>query len=254
MKFRPCIDIHQGKVKQIVGSTLTDAGAQENFVTERSAAEFAEMYKQDGLTGGHMIMLDPEAGTIEQAVGALQAYAGGLQIGGGINPENADYFLNHGASHVIVTSYVFKDGQINFDNLAKLVQAVGKERLVLDLSCRKKDGTYFVATDRWQKWTDFEITFDNLQLLSEHCTEFLIHGADVEGKREGIEKDLVRKLGEWASLPITYAGGVKSMSDLTLVKMLGQGRVDLTIGSGLDIFGGDIPYQGVVDWHREQNS
>ena len=251
MRFRPCIDIHKGKVKQIVGGTLTDKGAKENFSTEKSAAKFAAMYQKDNLPGGHIIMLGP--GNEEQARAALQAYPGGMQIGGGINADKAYAFIEQGASHVIVTSYVFKDGRINYDNLERLKRAVGAPFLVLDLSCRQRGGTYFVVTDRWQNFTDFEITQENLEALAGHCTEFLIHGVDVEGKQQGIQDDLVEKLGRWATIPTTYAGGARSIADLERVKQLGDGCIDLTIGSALDIFGGDLPYKEVVAWHKEQS-
>ena len=236
MQFRPCIDIHNGQVKQIVGGTLESNNLVENFVADKDAAYFAEMYKQDRLTGGHVIMLGP--GNDEEALKALHAYFGGLQIGGGINAENAAYFLEQGASHVIVTSYVFKDGRINFDNLDKLVAEVGHDRLVLDLSCRARDGTYFVVTDRWQKFTDYEVNPLNIRELDQYCDEFLIHAADVEGRCKGIQEDLVEKLGKWTKIPTIYAGGAKDLSDLDFVNRLGEGRIDLTIGSALDIFGG----------------
>ncbi len=246
MKFRPCIDIHDGKVKQIVGGTLESDKLVENFVADKDAAYFADMYRKDGLTGGHVIMLGPN-NEIE-AIKALNTYYKGLQIGGGISPVNARHFLEQGATHVIATSYVFKDGKINFENLNRLEREVGYNCLVLDLSCRKRDGTYFVVTDRWQNFTDYEITPANLKELESHCAEFLIHAADVEGKCEGIQEDLVEKLGKWVKIPTTYAGGAKDLSDLDLVNRLGDGKIDLTIGSALDIFGGNLPYDEVVDW------
>ena len=251
MLFRPCIDLHQGKVKQIVGGTLRDGEADQpvtNFETERSSADYARMYREDNLPGGHVIMLGP--GNEQAARSALQAYPGGLQVGGGINPENASEYLGAGASHVIVTSYVFRDGQIHYGNLERLVTVVGKERLVLDLSCRKRGDAYLVATDRWQKFTDIEVDQGSLQHLSDYCAEFLVHGVDVEGKQKGMEHDLIQKLGDWAPIPVTYAGGATSIDDLDLVKSLGRGRVDLTIGSALDIFGGSVPYREVVEWQR----
>lgn len=246
MKFRPCIDLHQGKVKQIVGGTLTDSSEDlvENFISEHDSAYYAELFKKDGLTGGHVIMLGP--GNEDEALKALKAYPGGLQIGGGITAANAAFYLDHGASHVIVTSYVFRDGAIDYQNLKSLITAIGKERLVLDLSCRAKDGTYYVVTDRWQKFTDFEINEANLADLSGSCAEFLIHAADVEGRRQGIEEDLVAKLGRWVVIPTTYAGGIRSLADLDLVYRLGQGKMDFTVGSALDIFGGNLAYQEVI--------
>ncbi|GIP31595.1 phosphoribosylformimino-5-aminoimidazole carboxamide ribotide isomerase [Paenibacillus sp. J2TS4] len=249
MQFRPCIDLHDGKVKQIVGSSLNDGSSESlvtNFEAEMSAADYARLYAKDGLVGGHVIKLGP--GNEEAALSALQAYPGGLQIGGGINADNAKQYIEAGASHVIVTSYVFQNGQIDFERLTQLVSIVGKERLVLDLSCRKREDTYFVVTDRWQKFTSYEITKENLDELSAYCAEFLIHAVDVEGLCRGIETDLVKKLGAWVTIPTTYAGGVSQFADLDLVKELGQGRIDLTIGSALDIFGGTIPYRDVVQW------
>ncbi len=254
MKFRPCIDIHKGQVKQIVGRTLRDdtQEAVENFVADKDAAYFAEMYKRDGLTGGHVIMLGP--GNKDQAKLALKTYPQGLQVGGGINPEhNAAEYLEAGASHVIVTSYVFKDGRINEDNLVAMVKAVGPERLVLDLSCRERNGTYFVVTNRWQKFTDFEVNTQNLSQLANYCAEFLVHGADVEGQCKGIQEDLVERLGEWANqagvtTPMTYAGGIKSLENLNLINKLGNGKLDFTVGSALDIFGGKLLYRDIVNW------
>jgi len=257
MKFRPCIDIHKGQVKQIVGGTLRDdsLGLIENFVAGKDAAYFAEMYKKDRLIGGHVIMLGP--GNEEEALKALRAYPQGLQIGGGIKPENAEYFLEQGTSHVIVTSYVFKDGKINFENLDKLVSVVGTNRLVLDLSCRERDGTYLVVTDRWQNFTDFEVTPEHLGQLASYCDEFLIHGADVEGQCNGIQTGLVRRLGLWASrqdvnTPMTYAGGIWSLDDIKSMQRLGNGKLNFTVGSALDIFGGkSLTYREVVDWKPE---
>ncbi len=253
MRFRPCIDIHNGKVKQIVGGSLRDQGdlAKENFVSGQSASWYASLYKRDGLKGGHVILLNKEGSpyyeaTRKQAVLALGIWPGGLQLGGGVTPENAEIWLEAGASQVIVTSYVFQDGRIQYDNLEKMRNTVGKERLVLDLSCRKRDGEYYVVTDRWQKFTDVRVTPELLTELSESCSEFLIHAVDVEGKASGIEQELVRMLGAWEGIPVTYAGGVGSMEDLRLLRELGRGRVDVTVGSALDLFGGCIPYQNVV--------
>lgn len=253
MEFRPCIDIHNGKVKQIVGGSLKDTGnfAEENFVSKQDAAFYANMYKEAGIHGGHIILLNAKdseyyEATKEQALKALAAYPGGLQIGGGITAENAKEFLAAGASHVIVTSYVFRDGHIDYERLAQLVAAVGKERLVLDLSCRKRDGEYFIVTDRWQKFTEERVTLSLLNRLKDSCDEFLIHAVDVEGKASGIETELVRMLGEWNEIPVTYAGGVGSFSDLELLKRLGQNHVNVTIGSSLDLFGGPMKYEEVL--------
>lgn len=246
MKFRPCIDLHQGKVKQIVGGTLSDNSAElvENFVSEHDAGYYAELFRKDGLAGGHVIMLGP--GNETEALKALAAYPNGLQVGGGINTDNAGFYLDHGASHVIVTSFVFRDGVVAYHNLKSLVKAIGKERLVLDLSCRAKEGNYYVVTDRWQKFTNVEINEANLVNLAGYCGEFLIHAADVEGRRQGIEADLVAKLGRWAPIPTTYAGGIKDLSDLDLIEELGQGKLDFTVGSALDIFGGKLAYREVI--------
>jgi len=255
MEFRPCIDIHNGKVKQIVGGSLKDAGnvAQENFVSEQDAAFYAYMYKEAGIRGGHIILLNAKdseyyEATKKQAFLALAAYPGGLQIGGGITASNAREFLDAGASHVIVTSYVFRDARIDYKRLAELVEAVGKERLVLDLSCRKRGGEYYIVTDRWQKFTEEKVTISLLNKLKDSCDEFLIHAVDVEGKASGIEQELVKMLGEWGEIPVTYAGGVGNFEDLEQLKVLGQNRVNVTIGSALDLFGGDMKYEEVLEY------
>ncbi|MBN7771825.1 phosphoribosylformimino-5-aminoimidazole carboxamide ribotide isomerase [Clostridium aminobutyricum] len=252
MEFRPCIDIHNGQVKQIVGGSLTDINnqASENFVSEQDAGFYAKLYKDQGIKGGHIILLNPDSSeyyekTKEQALLALKAYPGGLQVGGGITADNAEEFLHAGATHVIVTSYVFKDGQIHYENLYKLVDKVGKEKIVLDLSCRRKGTDYYIVTDRWQKFTDVKLNHEILDELSRYCDEFLIHAVDVEGKASGIEKDLAELLGEWNGIPVTYAGGVGSFDDLADLKRLGQNKLNVTIGSALDIFGGPMNYEEV---------
>ncbi len=255
MRFRPCIDLKNGQVVQIVGGSLRDedqSGTVTNFATDRDAAEYARLYQQDGLSGGHVIALGP--GNQTAALAALQAYPGGLQMGGGITPANAALFLDAGASHVIVTSYLFRDGALDEARLAEVVATVGRERLVIDLSCRRRDGDYWVVTDRWQHFTELRVDAQTLATLADHCAEFLVHGVDVEGMRLGIEMELVALLGANSPLPVTYAGGAKALVDLDLVNEVGQGRVDLTIGSALDIFGGDVPYQDVVAWHRQQET
>ena len=255
MRFRPCIDIHNGAVKQIVGGSLRDEAdsATNNFVSELNADFYADLYRKSGIKGGHIIILNPAGSQyydadIEQAKLALSAYPGGLQIGGGINAGNAESFLDMGASHVIVTSYVFKDGEIHFERLKELAAAVGRDRLVLDLSCRKKDGRYYIVTDRWQNFTEVEVNSDTLEMLSEYCCEYLIHAVDVEGKAKGIEEELAGVLGSWGKLPMTYAGGVGSFSDLEKLKLLGHDRLDVTIGSALDIFGGNLKYDDVISF------
>ena len=255
MRFRPCIDLREGRVVQIVGGSLRDGPGQApvtNFQTERSSAEYARMYRADGLSGGHVIMLGP--GNEAQAQAACAAYPGGMHVGGGITPENAPDYLDAGASHVIVTSYVFREGQIDLERLRRMATATGRERLVLDLSCRRRDDAYLVVTDRWQRFTEVAVTPQTLADLAAFCDKFLVHGVDVEGKRMGIEEDLVVMLGEKCPIPVTYAGGVRTLADLDRVKALGKGRVDLTIGSALDIFGGDVPYRNVVAWQRRQGA
>ncbi|QMV42599.1 phosphoribosylformimino-5-aminoimidazole carboxamide ribotide isomerase [Cohnella cholangitidis] len=246
MKFRPCIDIHQGKVKQIVGETLQSDASKvvENFVSERGADYYASLYKQDGLTGGHIIMLGD--GNREAALSALRAYPGGLQIGGGITAENAAAYLREGASHVIVTSYVFRDGRLQMDNLRRIVSEVGRERLVLDLSCKERDGKWYVVTNQWKTFSDLEVNEANVRELESYCDEFLIHAVDVEGKREGVQEKLAAKLSEWATIPTTYAGGARSIADLARFRELTSGKLDITIGSALDIFGGTLSYSEVV--------
>jgi phosphoribosylformimino-5-aminoimidazole carboxamide ribotide isomerase len=238
MKFRPCIDLHQGVVKQIVGGTLKDGdeAPTTNFAATHPASWFAELYRKDSLTGGHIIQLGP--GNEEAACQALSAWPGGMQLGGGITSENASTWLDRGASAIIVTSHVFHDGRIDEERLAKLVKTVGKERLVLDLSCRRSEEGYRIVTDRWQKWTDEVITLDLLDRLADSCHEFLIHGVDVEGMVSGIEAPLVELLGQWGKRPVTYAGGIRSLSDIEEIETLGKGAIDFTVGSALDIFGG----------------
>lgn len=257
MNFRPCIDIHNGKVKQIVGGSLADSGntADENFVSEYDAGFYADLYKKRGLTGGHIIILNAADSEFyeadrQQAFKALETFEGGLQIGGGINDKNAGEYINKGASHVIVTSYVFKNGSINFDNLDKLVTAVGKERLVLDLSCRKKEDGYYVVTDRWQKFTNLKLNEAALDMLSSYCDEFLIHAVDVEGKARGIEEELAELLGNWNKITLTYAGGIGSYNDLDTLNSLGKGKINFTVGSALDIFGGHLDFNKIASYGK----
>ncbi|KHG04582.1 1-(5-phosphoribosyl)-5-[(5-phosphoribosylamino)methylideneamino] imidazole-4-carboxamide isomerase, chloroplastic -like protein [Gossypium arboreum] len=308
VSFRPCIDIHKGKVKQIVGSTLRDSKEDgstlvTNFESDKLAAEFANLYKKDGLKGGHVIMLGADPLSQAAALEALRAYPGGLQVGGGINLDNCLSYIDEGASHVIVTSYVFNNGQMDLERLKGLVNVIGKQRLVLDLSCRKKEDKYAIVTDRWQKFSDVYLDEEVLNFLARFADEFLVHGVDVEGKnfesldyldpcseltivlmalrkacpsfcsqqskdiqssfiraymsgllisvhKLGIDKDLVALLGEHSPIPVTYAGGVTVMDDLETIKAAGKGRVDVTVGSALDIFGGNLAYSDVVAWHE----
>lgn len=257
MEFRPCIDIHNGKVKQIVGGTLKDQGdmAAENFVSEQDAPFYAKLYQSYRIRGGHIILLNGKdsphyEATKLQALAALQVYPGGMQVGGGITAENAHEFLRAGASHVIVTSYVFRDGKVDYERLEKLVQAVGKEHLVLDLSCRKKDGTYYIVTDRWQKFTEERVTVELLDRLYQYADEFLIHAVDVEGKASGIERELVELLGSWNRIPVTYAGGIGSFQNLEELAEWGQHHLNYTIGSALDLFGGTMKFEDVLAFSK----
>ena len=249
MKFRPCIDLHHGKVVQIVGGSLNEqeeANLQTNFTSDKSSADFAMLYQAENLQGGHVIALGQ--GNDAAALAALKAWPSGMQYGGGVTPENAAKYMDAGASHIIVTSFVFSAGRIDFEKLAALVKVVGKKRLVLDLSCRKRAGSFYVVTDRWQTFTEEKVDASLLETLAASCDEFLVHGVDVEGLRQGIQEDLIELLGEHCPLPVTYAGGVHQLADLDRVKQLGVGRVDLTIGSALDIFGGDVPFSAVLEW------
>jgi len=239
--FRPCIDLHDGQVKQIVGGTLSDhnmAGLKTNFVASQSSGDFARLYKNNGLEGGHVIKLGPRNDTAAKE--ALSAWPGGLQIGGGINDKNAKEWLDAGASKVIVTSHLFPDAKFSINRLRNISSIVGKDRLVVDVSCRRRGDKWFVAMNKWQDITDMEVCEESLDLLSKYCSEFLIHAADVEGLCQGIDEDLVTKLGKCSLIPTTYAGGARDISDLDLVERLSNGRVDLTYGSSLDIFGGTL--------------
>ena len=255
MRFRPCIDIHNGQVKQIVGGSLKDEQdqAKENFVSVLDAGYYADLYKEKGLKGGHIILLNPISSPFYQATKAqaelaLNRYPGGLQIGGGITDENAVSYLRAGASHVIVTSFVFKNGEINYENLEKLKAVAGKEQIVLDVSCRKKNDSYYIVTDRWQKFTQVVLSEKVFYELGEYCDEFLIHAVDVEGKARGIEEELAELMGRLDGMKMTYAGGISSMHDLELLKQLGRNQLDFTVGSALDIFGGQLKFDDVVNF------
>lgn len=258
MEFRPCIDLHNGQVKQIVGSSLSDQSdsVTENFVSDKEAAYFAKIYQEDHIKGGHVILLNAKdssyyESTKTQAFLALQAYPDGLQAGGGITDKNAREFIENGASHVIVTSFVFQNGLIQMQNLNSLVKQLGKKRLVLDLSCKKRADGYYIVTDRWQKMTEHKITIELLEELSQYTDEFLIHAVDVEGKLSGIEIELVSLLGTWGKIPITYAGGIASLLDLEKLKTYGKNNLNATIGSALDIFGGRLSYKDVISYMKE---
>lgn len=259
--FRPCIDLHQGKVKQIVGGTLSDSGEglRTNFVSEHDAAWFADLYRKDGLTGGHIIMLG--SGNEPEALSALRSWPGGMQVGGGLDESNILPYLDAGASHVIVTSWLFPDATLDMERLARISSLAGKERLVVDLSCRRREGAdgtagekadgWYVATNRWQTVTKTRIEARLLERLAEYCDEFLIHAADVEGKQQGMDWDLVALLARISPIPTTYAGGARDLSDLDRLHADGSGRLDLSIGSALDIFGGKlVRYQDCASWNR----
>lgn len=252
MRFRPCIDIHNGRVKQIVGGSLKDEGdeAKVNFDSSENADYYAELYRRDGLKGGHIILLNTPASdyymdTLRQARLALLAYPKGMQIGGGVTAGNAADFLNMGASHVIVTSYIFKDGEVRWENMERLAKEVGKERIVIDLSCRKKGEDYYIVTDRWQNFTNVKLSQEVLCEMSEYCDEFLVHGVDVEGKSSGVDVCLAKLLGSYDENPVTYAGGIGSLEDLDQFRSITGGRIDFTIGSALDLFGGNLSYDTI---------
>lgn len=253
MEFRPCIDIHNGKVKQIIGGTLTDDNdiAKENFVSEMGAGDYARLYREKGLRGGHIILLNGKdspyyQADLEQAADALKVWQGALQIGGGVTAENAASFLDMGASHVIVTSYVFVDGEIRYDRLEELISKIGKKHLVLDLSCRKREGDYYVVTDRWQKYTRQPLSESLIQQLSSFCDEFLVHAVNVEGTGTGVDEELLQILSAESPVPVTYAGGIGTMEDIRTIQKIGRDRVNFTVGSALDLFGGTLKFNEIV--------
>ncbi len=259
MELRPCIDIHNGKVKQLVGDSVRDCGdrAAENYVAREGAAWYARLFAQRDLKNGHVVMLNHRDSpyyeeTKRQALEALRAYPGGLQIGGGITAETAQEYLDAGASHVIVTSYVFQNGTISFEHLYRLMETIGRSRLILDLSCRRRDGRYYIVTDRWQKYTNVELSPDILTMLASFCDEFLIHGVDVEGKRSGIEEELIEMLGRWNQIPITYAGGIHAFEDIDKIRNAGKDRIHITIGTALDIYGGHMGLDEVTRYVRAE--
>jgi phosphoribosylformimino-5-aminoimidazole carboxamide ribotide isomerase len=250
-RFRPCIDLHQGVVKQIVGGSLTDGGATTHFVSDRGSAHYANLFKNRGLTGGHLISLGPNNQTAVSD--ALAAYPQGLQYGGGVTIDNAADFLDAGASQVIVTSYLFENQKFSWHRLADISRLIGPDRLVIDLSCRKTESGWQVATDRWQTITETLIDRRLIEQLQPYCAEFLVHSADMEGLQAGIDEELVRLLGDSVDIPTTYAGGARSLADLEQVKRLSKGKIDLTIGSALDIFGGSgVTLDDCVQWNADQ--
>ncbi|MFK7911840.1 MAG: phosphoribosylformimino-5-aminoimidazole carboxamide ribotide isomerase [Akkermansiaceae bacterium] len=254
-QFRPCIDLHAGQVKQIVGGTLRDdtAGPDENHVSDKSSVWFAELYAEHELTGGHVIQLGK--GNEQAAREALAAWPGGMQIGGGINIDNAADWLEAGASHVIVTSWLFdSEGRFLLDRLKQLSDEIGSDCLVVDLSCRKTEAGWTVAMNRWQTLTNIHITHDTLDVLAEYCAEYLIHAADVEGLCGGVDSELVQHMGSWAEIPMTYAGGVANMDDVRLVNEMSSGNIDVTVGSALDLFGGSgVALDELINWNRHQS-
>ncbi|KAL8962982.1 MAG: hypothetical protein Q9193_000702 [Seirophora villosa] len=255
-RFRPCIDLHSGQVKQIVGGTLsnTSTNLKTNYVSDQPASYFASIYKEHALHGAHVIMLGP--GNEEVAQEALEAWPGGLQVGGGITADNAKLWVERGAEKVIVTSYLFPEARFSPDRLEAVLEALDNEtgKLVIDLSCRKKDGKWIVAMNKWQTPTDIEVNQETIRLLEPRCSEFLIHAADNEGLQRGIDEELVVRLGQWCTRPVTYAGGGRHLEDLDLVKELSRGKVDLTIGSALDIFGGSgVNFEDCVKWNKQQS-
>lgn len=260
MNFRPCIDIHNGKVKQIVGGSLRDDGneAQENFVSDMEASDFARLYREKGLWGGHVILLNAAGSEfyeedVRQAEAALREFPGGLQVGGGITCDNARSFLDMGASHVIVTSYVFAGGEIRFDRFGRLCRLVGKDHVVLDLSCRKKDGAYYIVTDRWQNFTSHVLDEAFMEKMAAYCDEFLVHGVNVEGTSGGIDRELVHILARHTDIPVTYAGGIGSYADLDLLQNISGGRMNYTVGSALDLFGGVLEFDKIVTIYNSFN-
>lgn len=260
MEFRPCIDIHNGQVKQIVGSSLSDDKdfAVDNFVAKKSADYYADMYKEHGLRGGHIILLNSKESdyydaTRAQALLALNSYPGGLQVGGGINSSNAKMWIDAGATHVIVTSALFEDGKLSIDAMEKISSVVGPENLVFDLSCKRIGDKYFICTNRWQTVTEVSLDAALLKELEKYCDEYLIHAVDVEGKANGIEEDLVVELARYTGNAVTYAGGIHNMNDLDILYQKGEGRINATIGSALDIFGGNMKFDEVISHLKKFN-
>ncbi|CAM0137412.1 Enzyme that catalyzes the fourth step in the histidine pathway [Umbelopsis sp. WA50703] len=252
-RFNACIDLHNGQVKQIVGGSLSETDPnilKTNFVSKETPKYYGELYKKHNITRAHVIKLGPN--NDEAAKEALAAWPGGLQVGGGITVDNAQQWIDYGASKVIVTSYLFPNAKFSLERLQNLCEVVGKDKLVVDVSCKRKDNKWIVAMNKWQTMTDMEVNKESLNLLSQYCSEFLVHAADVEGLCKGIDQELVQKLGEWTTLPTTYAGGGNNISDLELVDRLSNGKVDLTFGSALDVFGGHtVKFEDCIAWNTK---
>ncbi|KAL8805481.1 MAG: hypothetical protein Q9182_001936 [Xanthomendoza sp. 2 TL-2023] len=256
-KFRPCIDLHSGQVKQIVGGTLSDSSSElkTNHISTLPASHFGSLYKKHELHGAHVIMLGPSNEVAAQE--ALGAWPGNLQLGGGITAGNAREWIERGAEKVIVTSYLFPRAQFSLDHLEAVLAALSKDagKLVIDLSCRRTGGKWMVAMNKWQTLTNMEVNQESIRLLEPYCSEFLIHAADNEGLQSGIDEELIIKLGDWCTKPVTYAGGARYLEDLDLVKKLSRGKVDLTIGSALDVFGGSsVKFEECVKWNQQQDT
>ena len=251
-QFRPCIDLHDGRVKQIVGGTLRTDSVEENFVSELPPAHYAKLFHDANLIGGHVIKLGP--GNEAAAKEALSTWSRGLQIGGGVNGDNANEWIDAGASHVIVTSWLFDgDGKFLPERAAALRDSIGRNRVVIDLSCRRTETGWQVAQNRWQTLTDLSVSVAALERLSQYCDEFLIHAADVEGKSAGIDGKLVELLAGFSDVPVTYAGGVANMDDVRQIDELSDGKIDVTVGSALDIFGGSgLTLAELIAWNSGQ--
>ncbi len=248
-KFRPCIDLHEGSVKQIVGGTIDGPEFKENFVADRDASWFAELFRRDGLKGGHVIRLGE--GNDDAASRALSAWPDGLQLGGGLNLDNGQQWIEKGASHLIVTSWLFSAGELDWERVRLLAKEIGSSRLVIDLSCRKSGEAWNVATDRWRTTTNTLVNKELFERLAPYCDEFLVHSADVEGKVGGIDEALVGELSNFDLRPVTYAGGIASFQDIQTIDRLSDGKLDFTVGSGLDIFGGSaLKYQELLCWNQ----
>ncbi|PVH24623.1 phosphoribosylformimino-5-aminoimidazole carboxamide ribotide isomerase [Sphingobacterium corticibacter] len=251
MNFRPCIDVFKAKVVQLIGTSLFGGDERtiiKHFESEYSPAYYAKLFKEDDLKGGHILSLG--SGNNDVVIEALSAFSGGMKYGGGVTAENAHVYLDAGATHVIVNSYVFNNGEINYSNLDSLVKSIGKDKLVLDMSCRKRNGEYYIVTNLWEKFTNVRINKQSLLEISGYCDEIIVHGVDSEGRKQGLESDLVKILAEHTPIKTVYAGGISSISDLNLIKELGNEKIDPCIGTALSIYGGNLPYQDVVQWNN----